>query len=440
MATGNDSFTGTGTLQSHTSDSGHAWARGTGGGTSDLSINGTCYVPVGPTEIYENSFAPASAEYDVQGVFTTDYAWHDGHGIGGRLSGSAYSGYMTRWYGSQWQLIRYDSLYSSTSLGTFTGDDPSLDSGAPRTVLLQLRNAAKKVFIGGVERISSTDNTITATGKAGFIDAYSQTGTSVYWDNFVVTDAAAGGDTALSCAIRATATVAAALLTSIVLAGAMLGTGSVQAPLSTSIPLVSSAAASATVTSQLATGIPLSAAAQARANVSANLTTSIPLSSAASARATVAAELTTAMPLASATTARATLAADLTTAIPLASVSMARATVSASFEALAAELASAVQARANVSSALSTAISLSAQHAARATTAAADLTTAFLLAASSSAGATVQADLSVAANPSVVATHNTVHVTRNAPRVLVTPHATRIRITNRYNIVRSSNV
>jgi hypothetical protein len=62
------------------------------------------------------------------------------------------------------------------------------------TIKLQIRDAAKKVFVDTVERISSADNAITATGKAGVKWVGAQTSTTtIHMDDFSVNDLAGGG-------------------------------------------------------------------------------------------------------------------------------------------------------------------------------------------------------------------------------------------------------
>jgi hypothetical protein len=80
---------------------------------------------------------------------------------------------------------------AQATLGTYAGDSPS----TTRAVKLQIRNAAKKVFIDGVERISSADNAITATGNPGL---YLRDDFSGWWiDLWSTTDAGGAAATSL---------------------------------------------------------------------------------------------------------------------------------------------------------------------------------------------------------------------------------------------------
>jgi hypothetical protein len=75
----------------------------------------------------------------------------------------------------------------NTSLGTF---NEALINGDERTIKLQIRDATKKVFIDGVERISSADNAITAAGRAGVRFSNALAG-NMEMDNFDASDVAA---------------------------------------------------------------------------------------------------------------------------------------------------------------------------------------------------------------------------------------------------------
>lgn len=110
-----------------------------------------------------HSGTPATAEYDVQATIT---GAGDTGGPAGRCSAIAATFYYAYWANgsNEWRLTRSVATVQTT-LATAVTDDPN---GSVRTVKLQIRDAAKKVFIGGVERITSADNTITAAGSAGW--------------------------------------------------------------------------------------------------------------------------------------------------------------------------------------------------------------------------------------------------------------------------------
>jgi len=105
-------------------------------------------------------------EYDVTAIYR--YVSDTGSvGIGGRCSTSAATYYYAYFLSGQWVLVKSDAG-SLTTLGTFA---TTLTAGTSYTVKLEIRNAAKKLYIDGVERISSTDNTITAAGRVAMRSA-----------------------------------------------------------------------------------------------------------------------------------------------------------------------------------------------------------------------------------------------------------------------------
>jgi hypothetical protein len=109
-----------------------------------------------------SSATPAGVEYYVQGDITsTGYSnW-----LMGRVSTTANTFYFVQYNAggaNEWRLYRRVAG-TATLLGSYAGDVPT----SVRTVKLEIKDATKKVFIGGVERISTTDNTITAAGRPG---------------------------------------------------------------------------------------------------------------------------------------------------------------------------------------------------------------------------------------------------------------------------------
>lgn len=162
----NDTFTDTaGTaLTSHTGEAGATWAAGSPAPTG-IVITAAGRVRNGTVTGYVYaSGAPASAEYDVQADFYVASELVD-TSICGRLSTGAETGYRLMWSSTLpgWELRKLVAGVT-TSLGTYA-DTPT--AGASRTAKLEIRDATKKAFIDGIERISSTDNAITAAGNAG---------------------------------------------------------------------------------------------------------------------------------------------------------------------------------------------------------------------------------------------------------------------------------
>jgi hypothetical protein len=184
----NDTFTESADtdLTSHTGETGAAWSAITSHTTpvidsADDNVKGT---GTGPRGAYASG-VPQSAEYDVDAIITLSGGTDDFPGIIGRCSTSASTFYMARYNGPDgaWELYRNVN-------GSFTLLDSwpeALAAGDSRAVKLEIRNATKKVFIAGVERISSTDNTITAAGRAG-VRLYAIGGENGRIDNFTAAD------------------------------------------------------------------------------------------------------------------------------------------------------------------------------------------------------------------------------------------------------------
>jgi hypothetical protein len=199
VAFATDTFTDTaGTdLSAHTADDAGTWTKHTGTGSPGT---GTVVVSDanrirngdGAASCYYHSGAPAGAEYDLQAdwfVVTNPGALHES--ILGRIATAALDGYGVRFNTSgQWQLYKLVNG-TLTSLGTFA---QTLSTSTTYVVKLEIRDATKKVYIDGVERISSTDNAVTAAGKAGvrFFARTATNSTDRHLDNLTATDAGGG--------------------------------------------------------------------------------------------------------------------------------------------------------------------------------------------------------------------------------------------------------
>jgi hypothetical protein len=150
-----------------TAHGGGVWSKH-GSFTGDLVITDAnrCRQNTSATSLYYHSASPATAEYDVQATVRSVAANDANTGVAARINTGANTCYFARHAGpstNQWQLFKTENG-TTTPLGTF---NQTLTNGVDYVLKLEIRNATKKVFIDGVERISSTDNAITAAGKAG---------------------------------------------------------------------------------------------------------------------------------------------------------------------------------------------------------------------------------------------------------------------------------
>lgn len=124
---------------------------------------------------------PASAEYDV----SADVFGRSNHGVVGRQSTTDSTFYVARFSTTAVQLYRFVAG-SASLLGSY-----SQSTDGPHHIRLEIRDTAKKVYVDGVERISSSDNNIVDAGYAGVRSG----GTGAWIDNFVAEDLSGGGST-----------------------------------------------------------------------------------------------------------------------------------------------------------------------------------------------------------------------------------------------------
>ena len=175
-----DNFTGSDAtaLASHTSDSSHTWTK-QGGADLVITSNAIRATSAAGFGYYYMSHEPSGADYT---VIATVYA---GSGkaaplVAGRCNTSVATCYCVRFEGDTWNLYSVSSG-SLTSIGTYTGDNPS----TAKTVKLEMIGTAIKFYIDDTERISVTDSSISAAGRAGIASYYNDTGQN-YIDAFEV--------------------------------------------------------------------------------------------------------------------------------------------------------------------------------------------------------------------------------------------------------------
>lgn len=176
-------------LESHTGETGATWTfknEGDGGWT----INSSGRIVADTAGGYGGTYAsgtPATGEYDVTADYYIAGTGGRWRGVAGRMATADESCYAVAQGQTlnTWSLIRMSSDgLTSTVLGAYA---QTLTIGNTYAVKLEIRDATKKVFIDGVERISSTDNTITAAGRVGVYGRGGTTNSDL--DNFTATDA-----------------------------------------------------------------------------------------------------------------------------------------------------------------------------------------------------------------------------------------------------------
>jgi hypothetical protein len=187
-----DTFTDTaGTeLSAHPADTGQTWVEHPSYASGSLVITDAnrlrCGAGVGG---YYLDAAPATAEYDVTADFVVISSTGIFAGQTARMDTAANTFYHVRFNSTIgcWELFKFVAG-ANTSLGQ--GPAFTYTVGETYTVTLQIRDAAKKIIVDGVEQVSSADNSITAAGRAGIRWSSGNSNTTgTHLDNFTVTDA-----------------------------------------------------------------------------------------------------------------------------------------------------------------------------------------------------------------------------------------------------------
>ena len=186
----NDTFTAAnGTLlQNHVSDSGATWTKSTGGGASNLTVDtDRIYSPVngsGWTPYYTSALS-TNADYDIQADIRAPYSGASSFHVCGRIATNSLDAYCAGLNNGVWKL--YKRVGSTiTLLGQYVGD---ISGANAATVMLRMRGTQLEVYINGVNRISATDSSLTAAGRAGIAAYYTDPYTSLWIDNWSASNA-----------------------------------------------------------------------------------------------------------------------------------------------------------------------------------------------------------------------------------------------------------
>lgn len=195
-------------VQNHTGEIGATWTKHSGSGTDAKVTNANRVIASASDQraIYYASGVPANAEYDVEGSIraVTNDGIDEDISVAGRMSTTA-----TTFYFAENNPLGTDAWYlykvvsgTFTSLGSYA---QTLTAGNSYTVKLEIRDAAKKVYVDTVERISSTDNAITAAGRAGFYlwrDLVASNTTGFHLDSITASDVGGAGPTYVQTTLR----------------------------------------------------------------------------------------------------------------------------------------------------------------------------------------------------------------------------------------------
>ncbi len=184
-------------LNSHTGETGATWATQTGSANNAvISDSNTVRAGIVGTNTYSySSGTPGTAEYDVDCDFVTKttVAASDFTTVWARMSTGAETGYRVYYDpGTPEFGLQKVTAGAGTQLDTYSA---GLSTSTTYHMKFQVRNAAKKFYIDGTQRLTTSDDTITQVGKAGLGWGGGTTGGNtigVHIDNFIVTFATGG--------------------------------------------------------------------------------------------------------------------------------------------------------------------------------------------------------------------------------------------------------
>jgi hypothetical protein len=189
-----DTFTDTsGTLlASHTGETGATWTTHPNYADNGQISSANRARPVDgnlPTAMYYASGTPAGAEYNVSlGAVTVVAQGLGSVGPTARVATAAQTFYVARYVADNGtrDIVKFVAG-AATTLGSFAGTREA--AGVTTVIRLECKNATKKLFSDGVERVSSTDNAITAAGKAGlWLEGDVTDSQGVHVDNYDASD------------------------------------------------------------------------------------------------------------------------------------------------------------------------------------------------------------------------------------------------------------
>ena len=162
-----DSLTGdtSNDVTTHTGETGATWIRhSTYPSSSTQLVTNELRGGAATVSIYYASGSPAGAEYDVSAPLHVLIAGTQlSTGVMARIDTATDTMYWARYSSNGWYLHK-SVAGTFTDLGFYA---QALTTGQIYNLRFEVRNATKKLFVDNVERISSTDNSITAAGKAG---------------------------------------------------------------------------------------------------------------------------------------------------------------------------------------------------------------------------------------------------------------------------------
>lgn len=189
-------------LESHVGEIGATWAKHSTTSTGEMAIdndgtNSGAKPASSPTAMYYTSGTPATPEYDVSstGLKRVGTVANGFFYLAGRMDPSESTAYVAGFsFATSTWVLQKRIAGAATTLHEVAGtwaDASALD------FVFEIRDAVKRLLVGGVEKVTTTDNAITAAGKAGIrCGRTSSDGSYALLDNFTATDPVSGGATA----------------------------------------------------------------------------------------------------------------------------------------------------------------------------------------------------------------------------------------------------
>ncbi|MEO5921125.1 MAG: LamG-like jellyroll fold domain-containing protein [Pseudolysinimonas sp.] len=193
-----DSFTGTSgsSLASHTGEIGATWTHKAGAANAVISNeNRVRRANVTGYTIDYTTATPPSADYSVEADLYVKASIPAGETVGviGRMDTTANTFYMARWEqaDTSWNIVKYTN--GTVAYPGFLANQGALVAGETYRIRLEMVGTALKLYVNGVLKVSATDATFTAAGRAGIMDgadassAAKSDSTGIHIDNFQVT-------------------------------------------------------------------------------------------------------------------------------------------------------------------------------------------------------------------------------------------------------------
>ena len=195
-----DAFTGTSgsSLAVHSDGLGTIWKHQAGAANAVITDTNRVRRNAADYTIDYVDATPPSANYSVEAdLDVMSNLASDTTGVIGRLNTATNTFYLARWEQSAsfgtgtWRLARYNNG-TVTSLGALTGQAEPVQ-GETYRIKLEMIGSSLALFVNGVLKVSATDATITAAGKAGIMDgadagsSSKSNATGLHLDDFQVT-------------------------------------------------------------------------------------------------------------------------------------------------------------------------------------------------------------------------------------------------------------